>query len=125
MSESLMVAKVMASSLSDSVSVLACDLDSGRAWLTGARSIGHDAFDLARARRGERLEALDQRFVGARARQREAQAPEHRVVAIEDRRADADAAGIDLAVGDADAGAPQRRERVAEIVDVLAEARRR
>src|SRR5688572_7042649 len=108
----------------DSVGVLTCHFYAGRAWLTGARSGGHDAFDLARARRGERLQQLDQRFVDARARQREAQAPEHRVVAVEDRRSDADAAGIDLAVRDADAGPPQHRERVAEIVGILAEAGR-
>src|SRR5262245_44480124 len=114
----------MASSVGRSV-CLACDFDSGRAWLGGARPFRHDAFDCARAFGGERLEPLDQRVVGARLVQREAQASEHGVLTVENRRADADAAVIDLAARDADTGAPQNGKRVAEIVEILAEARNR
>ncbi len=121
MSESLVVAKHHGVLLSDSGWRLACDSETGRAEPARARSIGHDALDLARARGGERRNARDQRLVGARARQRKTEAAQYGAVAVEDRRTDADAAGIDLAMRHADAGSPQVSERAAELIEAVAE----
>src|SRR5262245_46871795 len=103
MSESLVVAKSMVSSRRTPMLRSAYDFDSGRAELALARSIKHDALVLACTQGDERRNAADQRFVDARARQRKTEAAEHGAVAVEDRRADAGAAGIDLAMRDADA----------------------
>src|SRR5262249_27982179 len=121
MSESLVVANIMVSSRRTPVLNSANDFDAGRAQLARARSIRHNALDLACTQGDERRNAANQRFVNARARQRKTEAAQHRAIAIEDRRADAGASGIDLAMGDADAGALQPDQRAAELVEALAE----
>src|SRR5262245_8233804 len=117
MSESLVVASSMVSSRSDFDQCLACDLDPGRAQIARARSIRHDALDLACAQGHERCNARNKCLVDARARQRQTEAAQHRAVAVEDRRTDAGAAVIDLAMGNPDARAPDRGQRAAELVE--------
>src|SRR4051812_39488201 len=122
MSESPVVANIMVSSCRTPILNSAYDLDTGRAELTRAGSVRRDALDLAGAQSDERRNARDQRFVGARARQRETETAQHCAVTVEDRRADSGAARIDLAMRDADSGAPQCSQRAAELIEACAES---
>src|SRR5215475_5508216 len=121
MSESLVVASIMVSSCRTPILNSANDLDAGRAQLARARSVRHNALDLACTQGDERRNAANQRFVNACAWLRKTEAAQHSAIAVEDRRADAGAAGIDLAMCDADAGAPEARERAAELIEAPAE----
>src|SRR5262245_51053646 len=121
MSESLVVASIMVSSCRTPILNSANDLDAGRAQLARARSVRHNALDLACTQGDERRNAANQRFVNACAWLRKTEAAQHSAIAVEDRRADTGAAGIDLAMCDADAGAPEARERAAELIEAPAE----
>src|SRR5215831_8473032 len=59
---------------------LSCDLHARRARLARRGLVIHGALDLARAGAGQRGEPPDQDVIGARGRQHEAQAAEHRAV---------------------------------------------